>query len=70
MQTKYILAERIVSLCLKKQISVEQLAEFLGKSSRTVNRYRGGQVEHLSCDVLDKMCEVFGIELRELFSED
>jgi len=67
---KYIFAERLSSLCKERKVSVEKLAEVIGKSPRTINRYRNGQCENIPFPVLENICLYFHVEPSYLFTEE
>ena len=54
---QYIFADNLCRLCRKKHISVEQLAEAIGKSPRQINRYRNGQCRNISLVTLNLIAE-------------
>lgn len=65
---QYIFADNLCRLCKEKHISVEELADAIGKSSRQVNRYRNGQCENLSLRTIAKIAEVLNVSIAELFT--
>lgn len=67
---QYIFAENLCRLCRERGISVERLAEYIGKSPRQVNRYRNGQCLNISLSTMQDIAAVLGIELTELLSEN
>lgn len=54
---KYLIAENICRLCKEQNMSVESLAEAIGKSVRQVNRYRNGQCETIPSNTLEAIAE-------------
>ena len=65
---QYIFADNLCRLCKEKHISVEELADAIGKSPRQVNRYRNGQCENLSLRTIAKIAEVLNVSIAELFT--
>ena len=49
---RFTIADNICRLCQEQQITVEALAEAIGKSPRQVNRYRSGQCKNIPIDTL------------------
>jgi transcriptional regulator with XRE-family HTH domain len=64
---QYIIAENLCQLCKERHISVNALAEAIGKSPRQVNRYRNGQFQHISLDTLAKIADVLHVNVAKLF---
>ena len=63
---QYQLANNLCELCNKQNISVEQLAELIGKSSRQVSRYRNGQCQNITLSTLEKMANALEVQISEL----
>ena len=68
MNYQYIFAENLCRLCDKQHISINELAEAIGKSPRQISRYRNGQCAHLSLDTMEKIAEALQVHLNELLS--
>lgn len=64
----YVIADNICKFCQQKQITVEQLAEAIGKSPRQVNRYRNAQCKNISFSTLSKIADALKISVTELVS--
>lgn len=64
---QYIFADNLCRLCKEQQISVEELADILGKSPRQINRYRNGQCMNIPLNVLEKIASALHVSLTELF---
>ena len=64
----YVIADNICKFCQQKQITVEQLAEAIGKSTRQVNRYRNAQCKNISVSTLSEIAKTLQISLAELIS--
>ena len=65
---QYLFADNVCRLCKEKHISVEELADAIGKSPRQVNRYRNRQCENLSLRTIAKIAEVLNVSIAELFT--
>lgn len=65
---KYHIADNICRLCREQKVSVEALAESIGKSPRQVNRYRNGQCDNIPIDTLNAIADTLGITVSELLS--
>lgn len=63
---QYIFANHLCELCDKHQITVDELAELIGKSSRQVSRYRNGQCPNITLTTLEKIADVLEVPLVEL----
>ena len=66
---KYILAENMCRLCKEQNISVEQLAELIGKSPRQVNRYRNGQSDAIPFTVISAIADALHTSPARLLSK-
>lgn len=63
---QYKLANNLCDLCEKQGISVEDLAERIGKSSRQVSRYRNGQCQNITLATLERLADVLEVSIAEL----
>ena len=54
------IGERIKLLRIKRNMSIDELAEKLGKNRTTVYRYENGGIENLPLCVLDPLSEALG----------
>lgn len=65
---KYKIAENICRFCKEQNVSVETLAESIGKSPRQVNRYRNGQCETISLETLNAIADALHTSAINLLS--
>lgn len=65
---QYIFADNLHRLCKERHISVDELADIIGKSPRQINRYRNGQCENLSIATLEKIASALDVSIIELLS--
>ena len=49
-----------------RYISLAEVASETGISRKTLYKWQNDQVEHFNNDVIDKLCNYFGVELDEL----
>jgi len=49
-----------------RYISLAEVASETGLSRKTLYKWQNGAVEHFNNDVIDKLCEYFGVDLDEL----
>lgn len=63
---QYIFANHLCELCDKRQITIDELAELIGKSSRQVSRYRNGQCPNITLTTLKKIADALEVPLVEL----
>ena len=63
---QYIFANHLCELCDKRQITIDELAEIIGKSSRQVSRYRNGQCQNITLSTLEKIADVLEVPLLDL----
>lgn len=63
---QYIFADNLCRLCKEQHVSVNELADAIGKSPRQVNRYRNGQCKNISLGTLIKIAEALNVNLAEL----
>lgn len=63
---QYLLANNLCRLCDEKQISIDQLAEVIGKSSRQVSRYRSGQCTNITLATIEKISNALQVPISEL----
>lgn len=63
---QYQFANNLCELCNKRNISVDKLAELIGKSSRQVSRYRNGQCQNITLSTLEKIADVLEVHIAEL----
>ncbi len=60
-------AENIRRLRRAARMSMESLGEHLGVSRQTVFRYENGTIVNIPRDKLEKMAELFGVPIAELY---
>lgn len=65
---KYLIAENICKRSKEQDISVESLAEIIGKSTRQVNRYRNGQFETIPIATLNAIATALHTDVITLLS--
>lgn len=65
---QYTFADNLCRLCKEQQVSVNELADAIGKSPRQVNRYRNGQCENISLDTVEKIAFALHVSIAQLFS--
>lgn len=65
---KHNIADNICRLCREKNVSVEALAESIGKSPRQVNRYRNGQCENIPIETLSAIADTLDTTIADLLS--
>lgn len=65
--SQYTFADNLCRICKEKKISVNVLAEAIGKSPRQINRYRNGQCRNLPIETLEKISHVLKVSMDELF---
>ena len=63
---QYTFADNLCRICKERQISVNELADAIGKSPRQINRYRNGQCENISLGTLAKIASVLNVSLTQL----
>ena len=49
-----------------RYISLAEVASKTGVSRKTLYKWQNGEVEHFNNEVIDKLCEYFGVEIDEL----
>lgn len=64
---QYKFANNLCRLCNTHNITIDELAEYIGKSSRQISRYRSGQCPNITLSTLEKIADVFQIHISELF---
>ena len=64
---QYIFADNLCRLCKERHISVNELADRIGKSPRQINRYRNGQCGSLSLSTLAKIAAALNVSIADLF---
>lgn len=50
----------------RRYIPLAEVANATGISRKTLYKWQNGAVEHFNNDVIDKLCDYFGVELTEL----
>lgn len=65
---QYTFADNLCRICREKQISVNELADAIGKSPRQINRYRNGQCENISLATLETIASTLNVSMSELLS--
>ena len=63
---QYHFANNLCKLCDKRHISIDELAERIGKSSRQISRYRNGQCQNITLATLEKIADALEVSLIEL----
>ena len=63
---QYQFANNLCELCAKHHISIDELAERIGKSSRQISRYRNGQCKNITLSTLGKIADVLEVHITEL----
>jgi len=63
---QYKFANNLCELCNKRNISIDELAEYIGKSSRQVSRYRNGQCPNITLSTLEKIADALEVSIIEL----
>lgn len=63
---QYKLANNLCRICDEQNISLDELAERIGKSSRQVSRYRNGESANITLSTLEDIANVLGVHLFEL----
>ena len=63
---QYNFANNLCKICNKRHISIDELAERIGKSSRQVSRYRNGQCQNIALSTLEKIADVLEVPITEL----
>ena len=61
-------AENLCRICKEKHISVEMLAEAIGKSPRQINRYRNEQCRDIPLSVVEEIASFLEVSPAELLS--
>ncbi len=64
----YRIADNICRLSKEQGISVESLAELIGKSTRQVNRYRNGQCNTIPIKTLNAIANALHTDAISLLS--
>lgn len=54
---------------IRKELSIYNVAEMIGKSPSTVSRYEKGEVIP-NAEIIDKLCEVLDIYYNDLYSDN
>ena len=65
---EYIFADNLCRLCNEKHISVNELADKIGKSPRQINRYRNGQCKNISVKTLSEIAGILNVSIHDLLS--
>lgn len=63
---QYNFANNLCELCDNRHISIDELAELIGKSSRQVSRYRNGQCQNIKLSTLEQIADVLEVPITEL----
>ncbi len=66
-EIKKIFGEVVYELRTQKDMTQEELAEYLSLSPHTITRIENGKV-FVSCEVISKLCNLFKIEPSVLFT--
>jgi transcriptional regulator with XRE-family HTH domain len=63
---QYQIANNLCRLCDEQNISIDELAERIGKSSRQVSRYRNGGCQNITLATLERIANVLDVQIFEL----
>lgn len=63
---QYQFANNLCRFCKEKNISTDELAERIGKSSRQVSRYRNGNCKNITLATIVKISNALQIQISEL----
>jgi transcriptional regulator with XRE-family HTH domain len=63
---QYKFADNLCRLCKERSVSIDALAERIGKSPRQISRYRNGQCQNIPLSVLEKIAGVLKVQVSEL----
>ena len=66
--SQYVFADNLCRLCKERNISVNDLADAIGKSPRQINRYRNGQCKNIPLASLEDIARVLQVSVAELLS--
>lgn len=70
MELSQAVKERIIKLCNSKNITLHRLSLDSGISYSTLNSFMNGKCTSPNLVTILHLCEGFGIELKEFFSDD
>ena len=65
---RFRIADNICRLCQEQNVSIEALAEAIGKSPRQVSRYRSGQCKMIPFETLSAIAEILNTSIYFLLS--
>ena len=65
---RFRIADNICRLCQEQNMSIEALAEAIGKSPRQVSRYRSGQCKMIPFETLSAIAETLNTSISFLLS--
>ena len=65
---RFRIADNICRLCQEQNVSIEALAEAIGKSPRQVSRYRRGQCKMIPFETLSAIAEILNTSISFLLS--
>jgi transcriptional regulator with XRE-family HTH domain len=63
---QYLFANNLCRLCEEQNLSIDELAERIGKSSRQVSRYRNGNCQNITLTTVEKIANVLQVRMSEL----
>lgn len=61
---------RILNLCTENKITINELATFSGLRATTIYSVINGKSKNPSFETIKKICEGFGISIRDFFDDD
>ena len=62
--------ERILELCLEKNISINKLSTMSGVTQSTVNNIVSGRNRSATISTIKKLCDGLGITIEQFFDSD
>ena len=62
--------ERILELCLERDISINRLSSMSGVTQSTVNNIVSGRNRSTTISTIKKLCDGLGITIEEFFHSD
>lgn len=70
MQLSTAIRQRIVNLCIERNISLNQLSKAAGISYSTLSSFLNGQSQDPQISTILHLCEGLNIQLYEFFQDD
>lgn len=62
--------ERILQLCIERDISINKLSNISGVTQSTVNNIISGRNHSTTISTIKKLCDGLGITIEEFFSSE